>query len=144
MAWNEIVASILLCLGAFFTVTGAVGILRMPDFYSRIHPAGKSDTLGMLLITVGLMFLVNWLSVDWLVASKLVLIVIFVLITAPTATHAITRAAWLDGVKPWTGNDANPTGDAPLPEATEAAAAAQSATEAKPAEEPEAKAGDDG
>lgn len=104
MGWHEIVAAVLLALGALLTLTGGVGILRMPDFYARLHPAGKSDTLGQGLICVGLMFLVEWPG-DWLVGAKLLIITVLLYITAPTATHAITRAAWLDGLKPFTSDD---------------------------------------
>jgi multicomponent Na+:H+ antiporter subunit G len=96
---------IFLCLigGAFFALTAGVGILRMPDFYSRAHPAGKSDTLAQTLIFIGLAF--QALQHDDLgltTAVKLVLTAVFLFITAPTAVHAITRAAHVDGLKVWT------------------------------------------
>jgi multicomponent Na+:H+ antiporter subunit G len=94
---------IIICLvgGCFFALTGAVGVLRMPDFYSRLHPAGKNDTLGMALITLGLLVETMKYEYGYLVAAKLLLIVLFVLVTAPVATHAITKAAYLSGQKPW-------------------------------------------
>jgi len=102
MAWNDIVTIVFLSLGAFLALTGSLGMLRMPDFYSRLHPAGKNDSLGQLLVLVGLCFQVeHWSHGGWLVASKLVLISIFLIVTAPTATHAITKAAWLEGLRPW-------------------------------------------
>ncbi|MBI2360548.1 MAG: monovalent cation/H(+) antiporter subunit G [Deltaproteobacteria bacterium] len=100
---SEVLAIVFVLSGAFFALTAGVGILRMPDFYSRAHPAGKSDTLAQSLVMVGLLFqalqheeLGLW---AWV---KLVLIAVFLFITAPTAIHAITRAAHVDGLKVWT------------------------------------------
>jgi multicomponent Na+:H+ antiporter subunit G len=101
MAWNEIVASVMILLGCFLALTGSLGMLRMPDFYTRLHPAGKNDSLGSVLVLSGLAFLVTHPVENWLVLAKLALIIVFLIITAPTATHAITKAAWLDGLQPW-------------------------------------------
>lgn len=97
----SILASLLLGMGCFFSLTGGVGILRMPDFYSRLHPAGKTDTLCVMLVISGLLVQCVQYDYDPLVAAKLLLIAAFIFITAPTATHAITQAAWHDGLKPW-------------------------------------------
>lgn len=97
----SILVWILLALGAFFSLTGGVGILRMPDFYSRLHPAGKNDTLGVLLIVAALLVETVRYSYGFFVAAKLVLIVFFIFMTTPAATHAITQAAWVDGLLPW-------------------------------------------
>lgn len=102
MAWNEIVASVLLALGVFLALTGSLGMLRMPDFYSRLHPAGKNDSLGSVFVLVGLAFLVTDPIADWIVLSKIALIIAFLIMSAPTATHAITKAAFLEGLQPWT------------------------------------------
>jgi multicomponent Na+:H+ antiporter subunit G len=102
MAWNEIVATVLLALGVFLALTGSLGMLRMPDFYSRLHPAGKNDSLGSVFVLAGLAFLVTDPIGDWLVLSKLGLIIAFLIMSAPTATHAITKAAFLEGLQPWT------------------------------------------
>lgn len=97
MEWNDYLTGALLVIGSFLAITGGLGILRMPDFYSRLHPAGKTDSLGQLLILIGLCFQTS----DWMVLAKLGLIVAFLVLTAPTATHAITKAAWLEGLRPW-------------------------------------------
>lgn len=97
----DIVTGLLLLSGCFFALTSGVGMLRMPDFYTRIHPAGKSDTLGVLFIVSGLMLEVIKYQYGWLVAGKLLLVVLFILMTGPAATHAVSQAAYLDGLKPW-------------------------------------------
>ncbi len=84
-------------LGCFFILVAAIGVVRFPDFYSRIHPAGKADTLGQSLILFGLM-LYEGMS---FVSLKLLLIIVFIYIANPTATHAIAKAAYIAGVKPW-------------------------------------------
>lgn len=97
MQWNDFITIGCLSLGTFLALTGSLGLLRMPDFYSRLHPAGKNDSLGQLLILVGLCFQTD----HWMEVSKLVLIAGFLILTAPTATHAITKAAWIAGLRPW-------------------------------------------
>ncbi|MBH16280.1 MAG: cation:proton antiporter, partial [Gemmatimonadetes bacterium] len=75
--------------GLFFIVVGAIGILRMPDVYSRLHAAGMTDTMGAGLLLVGLA--VN--EGLTLIAMRLILIWIFLLFTSPVGTHALARAA---------------------------------------------------
>jgi multicomponent Na+:H+ antiporter subunit G len=88
----------LLVTGSAFMLIGGVGVLRLPDFYTRLHAASLVDTAGAGLICVGLALQAD----SWLVAVKLVLILAFLFFTSPTATHALARAAWGDGLKPWT------------------------------------------
>ena len=92
----EIVSSVLVIAGAIFAVIGGIGIVRLPDFFSRIHGAGITDTLGAGLILTGLMFL----SPDWTVRVKLVAILVLLWITSPTATHALANAALETGLRP--------------------------------------------
>ena len=92
ISWACIVA------GSVFAIIGAIGILRLPDVFSRMHGAGIIDTLGAGLILVGLMFQAGFS----LITVKLILIVVFVLYTSPTATHALARAALNGGVNPLT------------------------------------------
>ena len=96
--------------GLIFFTGGSVGILRFPDFYSRLHPAGKLDTAGQLLtMTAVALFLVQEISLhSLLTAAKLVLIVIFVYITSPTATHAIVDAGVRAVITPWTKPERKP------------------------------------
>ena len=107
----EHIAHALMILGGFFAFSGSLGILRMPDFYSRLHPAGTADTLGQLLVFTGLALkiitvsLADEMPVDGLSIGKLVAISLLLFVTTPASTHAISRAAHLRGLKPWTGED---------------------------------------
>lgn len=100
----DIVVVLFLLAGLFFFTGGAIGILRFPDFYSRLHPAGKLDTLGLLLSLVGLaLFNLHHFSLGALLTSlKIILIVVFVFLASPTATHAIVDAGIRAGLAPWT------------------------------------------
>ena len=99
---NLLVGFLLICGLVFFT-GGSIGIIRMPDFYSRLHPAGKLDTAGQLftLSAIALFVLQDFNLHNLLTAAKIVLIVIFVYITSPTATHAIVDAGVRAGLTPW-------------------------------------------
>ncbi|MBW1739732.1 MAG: monovalent cation/H(+) antiporter subunit G [Deltaproteobacteria bacterium] len=99
----NIIVTLLLFAGLFFFTGGAVGILRFPDFYSRLHPAGKLDTLGSLLaITALALFNLHHFSIGTLLTSiKIILILVFVFLASPTATHAIVDAGVRAGLAPW-------------------------------------------
>jgi multicomponent Na+:H+ antiporter subunit G len=99
----DIIVCVLLLAGLFFLTGGAVGILRFPDFYSRLHPAGKLDTLGTLLALMALaLFNLHHFSLGALLTSlKIMLIIIFVFLASPTATHAIVDAGVRAGLAPW-------------------------------------------
>lgn len=94
----------LLLLGLFFFFAGTVGILRLPDFCSRLHAAGKCDSQAAILVIVGIaLYNLEPFSFEaLLVSTKLLLIAVVIFVTSPTATHAITEAALVLGVKPWT------------------------------------------
>lgn len=92
---------ILLVGGAVFTMIGAIGALRMPDFYTRMHAASVTDTGGMILMLLGLMVQAGLT----LITAKLVFIMLFLLLTSPTAAHALARAAIEDGVAPQLDHD---------------------------------------
>ena len=90
--------------GIVFFCATTVGILRFPDFYSRMHAAGKGDTLSSLLMLLALV-LYNFHEINLanlLVALKILLIVVFIFMASPTATHAIIDAGYESGVKHWT------------------------------------------
>jgi multicomponent Na+:H+ antiporter subunit G len=92
----DVISWACIIVGAVFAIIGAVGILRLPDVFSRMHGAGIIDTLGAGLILVGLMFQAGFS----LITVKLILIVVFLLYTSPTTTHALARAALNGGVNP--------------------------------------------
>lgn len=83
LSWVFIVAGVIFCL------IGGYGMIKLKDVYARLHAASLIDTLGVGLVFVGLMFQAGWT----LVTVKLVLILIFIFFTSPTATHALARAA---------------------------------------------------
>lgn len=100
----SLLAVIFIVAGLFFFTGGTIGILRLPDFYSRLHPAGKLDTMGVLMSMTGMaLYTVQDFSLAAIFTSlKILLIVVFVFITSPTATHAILDAGVRAGLSPWT------------------------------------------
>lgn len=91
-----VVADCLLVLGGLNLLMGALGLLRFPDFYSRTHAASMTDTAGAGFILLGLALYAG----ASLVAAKLLMILLFMLITAPTAAHALAQATLADGHEP--------------------------------------------
>lgn len=100
MDFLSIVGTVVLFSGAFFVLVGSVGIVRFPDFYARTHAAGKCDTLGLILVLLGLAIYEG----GTLNTVKLVLIAVFIGLANPSATHAIARAAYKLGLKPHLGS----------------------------------------
>ena len=92
----DVLSWVLLALGGACVLIGGIGALRLPDFYTRIHAASLTDTMATILIFVGMM-LQSGLS---LVTMKLFAIMLFLLLTGPTATYALANAALLSGLKP--------------------------------------------
>jgi multicomponent Na+:H+ antiporter subunit G len=90
LSWAMILA------GSFFVIIGAVGILRFPDFWSRLHAASVTESAGMILLLIGMALQTGWT----LIAFKLGVIGIFMLITGPTSTHAVANAALVSGLRP--------------------------------------------
>jgi multicomponent Na+:H+ antiporter subunit G len=88
----------LVSLGVVFMLLGAVGMLRFPDCYTRMHAAGKCDTLGGLLVVGGLA-VYHGVSLD---SIKIFFIAVFIFLTSPTATHAVARAAFTNELPLWT------------------------------------------
>ena len=93
---GEIFGSMLIVLGAFFYVVGAIGIYRMPDVFTRMHAAGISDTVGAGLLIFGMMCFAGFS----LVTVKLAIILGIIFFTSPIATHALAQAALHAGVEP--------------------------------------------
>ncbi|WP_296542324.1 monovalent cation/H(+) antiporter subunit G [Rhodoferax sp.] len=84
-----------LVLGGLFCIVGAIGLLRMPDFYTRMHAASVIETLGAGLILLGLALQAGFT----LITVKLLMLGLLILFVSPTATHALARAAMVRGVK---------------------------------------------
>ena len=91
-------SAILILGGVFFLTVSCIGLLRLPDVYTRTHAVGKSETLGTLLVLAGLA-IYNGLAMG---TVKILVILVFIVIATPTATHAILRAALQTGLEPWT------------------------------------------
>lgn len=90
-----------LAAGGVFCIIGAVGLIRMPEFFTRIHAASVTDTLGAGLILAGLMLQAGFT----LVTVKLLMIGVLILFTSPTATHALAKAGLTRGLKPLLSED---------------------------------------
>ena len=93
----EYIGAVFLISGSFFCSVAALGVLRMPDVYIRLHASTKAGTLGLGMIMIGVAFAFNELTVT----SRVIAIILFVLITAPVASHMLGRAALYMGIQPW-------------------------------------------
>ena len=100
----DLCGMILACVGLLFFLGAAVGLYRFPDFYTRMHAAGKGDTMSSLLILVGFALITfdDFSAAGYLLVVKVVAIVLFIMLTSPTSTHALMRAGFEDGVEPVT------------------------------------------
>jgi multicomponent Na+:H+ antiporter subunit G len=92
----DVLTWLLLAGGGFFCLTGGLGLIRLPDFYTRAHAGGLTDTLGAGLILIGLMLQAPSL----MVVGKLLFVIVFLFFTSPTSAHALARAAFFHGLKP--------------------------------------------
>ena len=93
----EIIGYILITVGIFFDICGCIGLVRFPDVYNRLQAATKCVTLGTVLLLIG----VALASQMGATASKAIICAVFILITSPTAAHAIAKGAHSAGVKLW-------------------------------------------
>lgn len=87
--------------GLFFLCISGAGLIRLPDFYTRNHAVGKSETLGAMLMLCGLA-IYNGLDIN---SAKLIIILLFIVLANPTATHIIARAAYRSGLQPWSAGE---------------------------------------
>lgn len=92
----DLASWILLVAGGLFCLVGGLGVLRMPDFYTRVHAASVTDILGAGLVLLGLLLQAGWT----LVAVKLLVIGLLIFFTSPAATHALAKAALGRGLEP--------------------------------------------
>lgn len=88
---------LLIATGCVFIVSGAIGIIRLPDLYTRLHAASVTDTGGAIFIVSGLMLQAFFVFDNPMAGIKVVLVLIFTLFTAPTASHALAKTALLSG-----------------------------------------------
>lgn len=105
---RDIASWALFLIGGAAVIVGSIGLVRFPDFYTRMHAAGITDTAGaeLMLIAMALQ------APNWQVVAKLVFIGVFLFFTSPTATHAVSHAAWIVGQKPLVGRELKPEEDA--------------------------------
>ena len=92
----DIASGALLAAGSAFILIGTLGLVRLPDFYTRLHAAGITDTLGAELLLIAMMLQAGFS----LITVKLIMISLFIFFTSPTATHAVANAARTMGLRP--------------------------------------------
>ncbi|MBW2107289.1 MAG: monovalent cation/H(+) antiporter subunit G [Deltaproteobacteria bacterium] len=101
MLVKDVISIVFMLVGLFFFTTATLGLLRLPDFYARLHATGKGDTLAVFISLLGVAVYHGFS----LVSVKVVFIAVFMFLAQPTSTHAISRAAFRCGVRPWTLED---------------------------------------
>ena len=101
LAINEIIAVILLVCSLFFFLASAIGMIRLPDFYSRLHASGNSETLGLMLACLGLVIYEG----PTLLSVKIIIVFLLVFLANPIGTHILGKAALKSGHPVWTKND---------------------------------------
>ena len=102
-----VISFVLMTIGCVFVVSGAVGMVRMPDLYTRLHAASLTDTGGAIFISLALIIQSVFVFGSAMAAIKVTLILIFTLFTSPTASHALAKTALLSGLVP-TNADGKP------------------------------------
>lgn len=93
----EIISGVLLLLGSLFILLSAIGLLRMPDLFTRMSATTKASTLGIGLVLIGTA--IFWMDIG--IATRAIAIILFLLLTAPVAAHIIGRSAYFDKVPLW-------------------------------------------
>jgi multicomponent Na+:H+ antiporter subunit G len=94
---TDITGYILITIGILFDIFGCIGLVRFPDVYNRLQASTKCVTLGTILVLVG----VALVSASGPITAKAIICAVFILITSPTAAHAIAKGAYASGVKLW-------------------------------------------
>ena len=94
---REILVAVFLLIGGLLSLVAAVGVIRMPDLFTRMHAATKTGTVGVSAIAIGMMIHFSNITVT----SRGALVIAFFLLTAPVAAHMIGRAAYRSGVSLW-------------------------------------------
>lgn len=94
---SEIIGYILIIIGIFFDISGCIGLVRLPDVYNRLQASTKCVTLGTILLLIGVALISDLAALN----AKAIICAVFILITSPTAAHAIAKGAYASGVKLW-------------------------------------------
>ncbi len=94
---TDITGYIMIIVGILFNIFGCIGLVRFPDVYNRLQASTKCVTLGTILLLVG----VAVAGGSGAIAAKAIICAVFILITSPTAAHAIAKGAYASGVKLW-------------------------------------------
>jgi len=97
---SDIIGYILIGIGILFDIFGCIGLVRFPDVYNRLQASTKCVTLGTILLLVGVAVIAGWGAM----AAKAAICAVFILITSPTAAHAIAKGAYAAGVQLWEGS----------------------------------------
>lgn len=92
---THVIAYSFIILGSFICLIGAIGVIRFPDFFTRLHAAGVIDSFGVVLIMIGLAILSPLVP-----ALKILMIAFFIFLTAPTNTHSLANSAFLHKKQP--------------------------------------------
>ena len=100
VSFQELLAFLLIGAGLVFLVGSMIGMLRLPDFYSRVHASGNSETLGTMLVFLGLA-VYSGFSIT---SAKIIIIFLFVFVGNPIGSHILTKAAYKTGHPVWTRN----------------------------------------
>lgn len=106
-AFRPALGSALLLIGAILAVIGTIGVLRFPDFYTRLHAASVTDTAAATLAIVGMALL----APSFAVVFKLIVVWLFLFLTGPTSSHALANAAHTAGLQPLIGRQSGDNGD---------------------------------
>jgi multicomponent Na+:H+ antiporter subunit G len=93
----DVIGYILITIGILFNIFGCIGLVRFPDVYNRLQAATKCVTLGTIMLLVGAAFV----SGNGAMSAKAIICAVFILITSPTAAHAIAKGAYASGVELW-------------------------------------------
>ena len=94
---TDIIGYILVAIGILFNIFGCIGLVRFPDVYNRLQASTKCVTLGTILLLVGVAFV----SASGPMVAKAIICAVFILLTSPTAAHAIAKGAYASGVQLW-------------------------------------------
>ena len=94
---SEIIGYILITCGILFDIFGCIGLVRFPDVYNRLQASTKCVTLGTILLLIGVAITAG----TGAIAAKAIICAVFILITSPTAAHAIAKGAYASGVPLW-------------------------------------------